>query len=156
MGDVRPGHLDRYLTVPEVTEAARRLTAWFPGVARLHRIGRSPRGPADPDAVRGARAASRPGGRPAAPRRPVGGVTALALAEHAARSDRRSPATDPALVTWDIILCLDRDGAALSVGLEAARGRNGTFVAAAGFGRADPLPPALVLLPAPRAEPLRR
>ena len=156
MDDGHPEHQDRYLTVPEVTEAARRLTARFPGVARLRRIGRSRAGRpilmlSVGHGPRHVLVVARPH-----PDEPVGGVTALALAEHAARGDRLSTATDPALVTWAIILCLDPDGAALSEGLEAARGRNGTFVAAAGSGRADPLPPALVLLPAPRAEPLRR
>jgi hypothetical protein len=48
------------------------------------------------------------------PDEPVGGATALTLAERIARGDRLSAATDPALVTWDIVLCLDPDGAALS------------------------------------------
>ncbi|MFG3153892.1 M14 family zinc carboxypeptidase [Streptomyces sp. NPDC048219] len=112
--------MDRYLTVAEVTEAARRLVARFPGVARLHRIGTSRAGrPIRMLSVghgpRRVLVVARPH-----PDEPVGGVTALALAEHAARGDRLSPATDLALVTWDIVLCLDPDGAALSEGLEAA------------------------------------
>ncbi|MFJ9198131.1 M14 family zinc carboxypeptidase [Streptomyces flaveolus] len=112
--------MDRYLTVPEVTEAARRLTARFPGVARLRRIGTSRAGRpllmlSVGHGPRHVLVVARPH-----PDEPVGGVTALALAEHAARGDRLSTATDPALVTWDIILCLDPDGAALSEGLEAA------------------------------------
>ncbi len=51
---------------------------------------------------------------------PVGGATALALAERLVRGDRLSPATDPEAVTWNIVLCLDPDGAALSEGIEAA------------------------------------
>jgi len=48
------------------------------------------------------------------PDEPVGGATALTPAERIARGERLSAATDPALVTWDIVLCLDPDGAALS------------------------------------------
>ncbi|MYR44367.1 M14 family zinc carboxypeptidase [Streptomyces sp. SID5910] len=112
--------MDRYLTVAEVTDAARRLVARFPGTARLRRIGRSRQsrpilmlsvghGP------RHVLVVARPH-----PDEPVGGATALALAERVATGERPSPATDPAAVTWDVVLCLDPDGAALSEGLEQA------------------------------------
>ncbi|MGW2554508.1 M14 family zinc carboxypeptidase [Streptomyces sp. NPDC001635] len=105
---------DRYLTVAEVTDSARRLVSRFPGTARLRRIGTSREGrpllmlsaghgPHDALVVAG----------PHPDERAAGG-TALALAELAARGDRQSPATDPTLVTWNIILCLDPDGAALA------------------------------------------
>ncbi|MEU6101879.1 M14 family zinc carboxypeptidase [Streptomyces flaveolus] len=126
--------MDRYLTVPEVTEAARRLTARFPGVARLRRVGTSRAGRpilmlSVGHGPRHVLVVARPH-----PDEPVGGVTALALAEHVACGDRLSPATDPTLVTWDIILCLDPDGAALSEGLEAATA--GTGPTLAGYYRA--------------------
>ncbi|MET7289653.1 M14 family zinc carboxypeptidase [Streptomyces sp. NPDC005573] len=106
--------MDRYLTVAEVTESARRLVSRFPGTGRLRRIGTSRagrpilmlsvgHGPRHALAVAGPH-----------PDEPVGGASALALAERVARGDRRSPATDPSVVTWDIVLCLDPDGAALS------------------------------------------
>ncbi|MEU0849386.1 M14 family zinc carboxypeptidase [Streptomyces flaveolus] len=126
--------MDRYLTVTEVTESARRLTARFPDVARLHRIGTSRAGRpilmlSVGHGPRHVLVVARPH-----PDEPVGGVTALALAEHAARGDRLSPATDPTLVTWDIVLCLDPDGAALSEGLEAATAGPGPTLA--GYYRA--------------------
>lgn len=113
--------MDRYPTVAEVTESARRLVSRFPGTGRLRRIGTSRagrpilmlsvgHGPRHVLVVAGPH-----------PDEPVGGATALALAEQVARGDRLSAATDPALVTWDIILCLDPDGAALSeAGTEGA------------------------------------
>jgi hypothetical protein len=112
---------DRYPTVAEVTESARRLVSRFPGAGRLRRIGTSRagrpilmlsvgHGPRHVLVVAGPH-----------PDEPVGGATALALAEQVARGDRLSAATDPALVTWDIVLCLDPDGAALSeAGTEGA------------------------------------
>ncbi len=141
MGDGRPEHLDRYLTVTEVTESARRPTARFPDVARLHRIGTSRAGRpilmlSVGHGPRHVLVVARPH-----PDEPVGGVTALALAEHAARGDRLSPATDPTLVTWDVVLCLDPDGAALSEGLEAATAGPGPTLA--GYYRATFRPVAL-------------
>jgi hypothetical protein len=124
--------MDRYPTVADVTDAARRLVTRFPGTCRLRRIGTSRggrpllmlsvgHGPHHVLLV----------GRPH-PDEPVGGATALAVAqevahtaalavaEQAAHGDRLSPATDPAVVTWNIVLCLDPDGAALSEGIEEA------------------------------------
>ncbi|MFJ9892061.1 M14 family zinc carboxypeptidase [Streptomyces sp. NPDC091280] len=106
--------MDSYPTAPEITASARRLVSRFPGAARLRRIGASRagrpilllsvgHGPRHVLVVAGAH-----------PDEPVGGATALTLAERIARGDRLSAATDPALVTWDIVLCLDPDGAALS------------------------------------------
>ncbi|MFF4748851.1 M14 family zinc carboxypeptidase [Streptomyces sp. NPDC002514] len=106
--------MDRYPTVADVTEAAQQLVSRFPGTGRLRRIGTSRagrpilmlsvgHGPRHVLVVAGPH-----------PDEPVGGGTALALAERVARGDRLSAATDPAVVTWDIILCLDPDGAALS------------------------------------------
>ena len=55
------------------------------------------------------------------PDEPVGGATALVLAERVARGERLFAATDPTAVTWDIVLCLDPDGAAVSeAGTEGA------------------------------------
>lgn len=106
-----------YPTVAEVTESARRLVSRFPGDCRLRRIGTSRagrpirmlslgHGPRHILVVAGAH-----------PDEPVGGATALALAERVARGDRRSGATDLAAVTWNIVLCLDPDGAALGEGV---------------------------------------
>jgi hypothetical protein len=112
---------NRYPTVAEVTESARRLVSRYPGSCRLRRFGTSRagrpllllsvgHGPHHVLVVAGPH-----------PDEPVGGATALALAEQMARGDRLSAATDPALVTWDIVLCLDPDGAALSeAGTEGA------------------------------------
>ncbi|MBK3575572.1 hydroxylacyl-CoA dehydrogenase [Streptomyces sp. MBT65] len=105
---------NRYPTVAEVTESARRLVSRYPGSCRLRRFGTSRagrpllllsvgHGPHHVLVVAGPH-----------PDEPVGGATALALAEQMARGDRLSAATDPALVTWDTVLCLDPDGAALS------------------------------------------
>ncbi|WP_073932275.1 hypothetical protein [Streptomyces sp. CB02400] len=55
------------------------------------------------------------------PDEPVGAVTAPAPAEQVARGDRPSPATDPALVIRDFILCLDPDGTAPSEGVEPTK-----------------------------------
>ncbi|CAL9558387.1 M14 family zinc carboxypeptidase [Streptomyces sp. enrichment culture] len=112
--------MHRYPTVAEVTEAARRLVSRFPGACRLRRIGTSRAGRPIPmlsvgHGPRHVLVVARPH-----PDEPVGGATALALAERAAAGDRHSPATDPDTVTWDIVLCLDPDGAALSEGIEAA------------------------------------
>ncbi|CAM5308960.1 hypothetical protein STENM327S_06092 [Streptomyces tendae] len=92
---------------------------WFPGPAAC--AGSARPGPAaDPDAVRGRRAAPRPGRWPW-PHWRAGGRRDRAGAGGA--GGRRGPAvhgdrTDA--VTWDVVLCLDPDGAALSEGLEAA------------------------------------
>ncbi|MFD8716608.1 M14 family zinc carboxypeptidase [Streptomyces sp. NPDC059629] len=112
--------MDRYPTVTEVSDSARQLVSRFPGSGRLRRIGTSRAGrPVEMLSVghgpRHVLVVARPH-----PDEPVGGATALALAERLARGDRLSPATDPALVTWDIVLCLDPDGAALSRGIEEA------------------------------------
>ncbi|MFI7869301.1 M14 family zinc carboxypeptidase [Streptomyces salinarius] len=112
--------MHRYPTVAEVTEAARRLVSRFPGACRLRRIGTSRAGRpllmlSVGHGPRHVLVVARPH-----PDEPVGGATALALAERVAAGDRRSPATDPDAVTWDIVLCLDPDGAALSEGIEAA------------------------------------
>ncbi|MFD4558272.1 M14 family zinc carboxypeptidase [Streptomyces sp. NPDC058469] len=113
--------MDRYPTVAEVTESARRLVSRYPGACRLRRIGRSRagrpilmlsvgHGPRHVLVVAGPH-----------PDEPVGGATALTLAEQVARGDRLFAATDPAIVTWDIVLCLDPDGAAVSeAGTEGA------------------------------------
>ncbi|MER5529605.1 hydroxylacyl-CoA dehydrogenase [Streptomyces sp. NPDC002677] len=163
--------MDRYLTVAEVTDSARRLVSRFPGTGRLRRIGTSRAGRPilmlsvghGPHHVL---VVARPH-----PDEPVGGTTAIALAEHVASglaergasvlaergahglaergarghqpptaadpptatdpptaADPSTPtvpstATDPSLVTWDIVLCLDPDGAALSQGIEEATAR---------------------------------
>ncbi|CAM5319729.1 M14 family zinc carboxypeptidase [Streptomyces violaceorubidus] len=112
--------MHRYLTVAAVTEAARRLVSWFPGACRLRRIGTSRAGRpilmlSVGHGPRHVLVVARPHSD-----EPVGGATALALAERVADGDRRSTATDPDAVTWDVVLCLDPDGAALSEGLEAA------------------------------------
>ncbi|MFJ6914001.1 M14 family zinc carboxypeptidase [Streptomyces sp. NPDC101133] len=112
--------MHRYPTVAEVTEAARRLVSRFPGACRLRRIGTSRAGRpllmlSVGHGPRHILVVARPH-----PDEPVGGATALALAERVAAGDRRSPATDPDTVTWDVVLCLDPDGAALSEGIEAA------------------------------------
>ncbi|MEU5093255.1 M14 family zinc carboxypeptidase [Streptomyces sp. NPDC020996] len=90
----------------------------FPGACRLRRIGTSRGGrPIVMLSVghgpRHVLVVARPH-----PDEPVGGTTAIALAEQVARGARRSPATDPAVVTWDIVLCLDPDGAALTRRIE--------------------------------------
>ncbi|MET8485804.1 M14 family zinc carboxypeptidase [Streptomyces tendae] len=112
--------MHRYLTVAEVTESARRLVSRFPGACRLRRIGTSRAGRpilmlSVGHGQRHVLVVARPHSD-----EPVGGATALALAERVADGDRRSRATDPDTVTWDIVLCLDPDGAAQSEGLEAA------------------------------------
>ncbi|MFK4545246.1 hypothetical protein RKD29_004842 [Streptomyces tendae] len=112
--------MHRYLTVAEVTESARRLVSRFPGTCRLRRIGTSRAGRpilmlSVGHGPRHVLVVARPHSD-----EPVGGATALALAERVADGDRRSTATDPDTVTWDVVLCLDPDGAALSEGLEAA------------------------------------
>ncbi|MFD8350720.1 M14 family zinc carboxypeptidase [Streptomyces coelicoflavus] len=121
--------MHRYPTVAEVTESARRLVSRFPGSGRLRRIGTSRAGrPVLMLSVghgpRHVLVVARPH-----PDEPVGGATALALAERVASGDRRSPATDPETVTWDIVLCLDPDGAALSEGIEAATAGPGATLA---------------------------
>ncbi|PPS83702.1 M14 family zinc carboxypeptidase [Streptomyces sp. MH60] len=112
--------MHRCPTVAEVTESARRLVARFPGACRLRRIGTSRAGRpilmlSVGHGPRHVLVVARPHSD-----EPVGGATALALAERVADGDRRPAATDPDAVTWDIVLCLDPDGAALSEGLEAA------------------------------------
>ncbi|MFI1756636.1 M14 family zinc carboxypeptidase [Streptomyces sp. NPDC020571] len=112
--------MHRCPTVAEVTGSARRLVARFPGVCRLRRIGTSRAGRpilmlSVGHGPRHVLVVARPHSD-----EPVGGATALALAERVADGDRRSAATDPDAVTWDLVLCLDPDGAALSEGLEAA------------------------------------
>ena len=112
--------MNRYPTVAEVTEAARRLVSRSPGTGRLRRVGTSRAGRpilmlSVGHGPRHVLVVARPH-----PDEPVGGATALALAELVAGGDRRSPATDPDAVTWDIVLCLDPDGAALSEGIETA------------------------------------
>lgn len=115
--------MDRYPTVAEVTESARRLVSRFPGVGHLRRIGTSRAGRpllmlSVGHGPRHILLVARPHSD-----EPLGGATALALAEQVARGDRLSAATDPGIVTWDIILCLDPDGVALSVGTEEATAR---------------------------------
>ncbi|MFZ4191153.1 M14 family zinc carboxypeptidase [Streptomyces pseudogriseolus] len=111
---------NRYLTDAEVSAAARRLVSRYPGAGRLRRIGTSRAGrPLEMLSVGHGPAHVLVVARPH-PDEPVGAVTALALAERVARGDGRTPATDPARVTWDVVLCLDPDGAALSEGVEAA------------------------------------
>ncbi|MEV0173487.1 M14 family zinc carboxypeptidase [Streptomyces sp. NPDC050803] len=112
--------MDRYPTVADVTESARRLVSRFPGAGRLRRIGTSRAGRpilmlSVGHGPRHVLVVARPHSD-----EPVGGATAIALAEQVARGDGPSAATDPALVTWNIILCLDPDGAALSKGIEEA------------------------------------
>ncbi|MEV5423059.1 M14 family zinc carboxypeptidase [Streptomyces cellulosae] len=112
--------MDRYLTVAEVSAAARRLVTRYPGAGRLRRVGTSRAGrPLEMLSVGHGPAHVLVVARPH-PDEPVGAVTALALAERVARGDGRTPATDPARVTWDVMLCLDPDGAALSEGIEEA------------------------------------
>ncbi|MER5945167.1 M14 family zinc carboxypeptidase [Streptomyces sp. NPDC001904] len=107
--------MDRCPTAAEVVGSARRLAARHPRSCRLRRIGLSRagrpilllsvgHGPRHVLVVAGPH-----------PDEPVGGASALALARRVAGDDGRyAPATDPARVTWDIVLCLDPDGAALS------------------------------------------
>lgn len=114
-------HANRYPTVAEVTESARQLISRYPEACRLRRIGRSRagrpilmlsvgHGPHHVLVVAGPH-----------PDEPVGGATALVLAEQVACGERLFAATDPAVVTWDIVLCLDPDGAAVSeAGTEGA------------------------------------
>ncbi|MGW5637582.1 M14 family zinc carboxypeptidase [Streptomyces sp. NPDC003832] len=127
--------MDRYPTVAEVTESARRLVDRFPGTGRLRRVGTSRAGrPLLMLSVGHGPRHVLLVGRPH-PDEPVGGATALAVAELVARGDGPSPATDPAFATWDILLCLDPDGAALSEGV--ARTTSGTAAPTlAGYYRA--------------------
>ncbi|WTB81953.1 M14 family zinc carboxypeptidase [Streptomyces cellulosae] len=113
--------MDRYLTVAEVSAAARRLVSRYPGAGRLRRVGTSRAGrPLEVLSVGHGPAHVLAVARPH-PDEPVGAVTALALAERVAAGDGpRSEATDPARVTWDFVLCQDPDGAALSEGIEEA------------------------------------
>jgi len=109
-----PDHADRYPTVAEVTGSARQLVSRYPEACRLRRIGRSRAG--RPILMLSVGHGSRHVLVVAGPHpdEPVGGATALTLAEQVARGDRLFAATDPAIVTWDIVLCLDPDGAAVS------------------------------------------
>ncbi|WP_445529580.1 M14 family zinc carboxypeptidase [Streptomyces cyslabdanicus] len=114
---------DRYPTVGEVTDSARQLVSRFPGTCRLRRIGTSRAGRpilmlSVGHGPRHVLVVARPH-----PDEPVGGATALVLAEQVACGEGLSAATDPSIVTWDIILCLDPDGAALSQGIEEATAR---------------------------------
>ncbi|MEU3440917.1 M14 family zinc carboxypeptidase [Streptomyces griseoincarnatus] len=112
--------MDRYLTVAEVSAAARRLVSRYPGASRLRRVGTSRAGrPLEMLSVGHGPAHVLVVARPH-PDEPVGAVTALSLAERVARGDGRTPANNPARVTWDVVLCLDPDGAALSEGVEEA------------------------------------
>lgn len=109
---------DRYPTVAEVSRAARSLAAAHPGRCRLRRIGRSRQGrPLELLSV--GRNADRPGGGADAGRNvlvvavphanePLGGATALALAEQVLR-DRTLGVDGP--TSWHFLLCLDPDGA---------------------------------------------
>ncbi|MEU6281089.1 M14 family zinc carboxypeptidase [Streptomyces sp. NPDC047028] len=128
--------MDRYPTVAEVNDAARRLVSRFPGTGRLHRIGTSRAGRpllmlSVGHGPRHILVVARPHSD-----EPVGGATALALASllvhgatgtgnrlSGAHQRHPSPATDLTRVTWDIVLCLDPDGAALSEGIEEATAR---------------------------------
>ncbi|MFI2759504.1 M14 family zinc carboxypeptidase [Streptomyces echinatus] len=112
--------MDRYPTVADVAESARRLVSRFPGTCRLRRIGTSRAGrPISMLSVgHGPRHVLVVAGPH--PDEPAGGATGIALAQRVARGDRLSAATDPSLVTWDVVLCLDPDGAALSEGLAEA------------------------------------
>ncbi|MFC8515929.1 M14 family zinc carboxypeptidase [Streptomyces sp. NPDC057257] len=112
--------MDRYLTVEEVADSARQLVSRYPGTARLRRVGTSRAGrPIEMLSVGHGPHHVLVVARPH-PDEPVGGTTALALANRVAGGDGGSPATDPARTTWNIVLCLDPDGAALSKGVEAA------------------------------------
>src|SRR5689334_16636149 len=112
--------MDRYLTVAEVSAAARRLVSRYPGAGRLRRVGTSRAGrPLEMLSVGHGPAHVLVVARPH-PDEPVGAVTALALAERVARGDGHTPAADPARATWNFVLCLDPDGSALSEGIEAA------------------------------------
>ncbi|MBO1336913.1 M14 family zinc carboxypeptidase [Streptomyces sp. VRA16 Mangrove soil] len=105
---------DRYPTPAEVVASARQLAARFPGRCRLRSIGLSRAGRPIPllSVGHGPRHVLVVAGPH--PDEPVGGASALALARRVASGGHGSPATDPARVTWDIVLCLDPDGAALS------------------------------------------
>ncbi|MFJ6568840.1 M14 family zinc carboxypeptidase [Streptomyces sp. NPDC091292] len=120
--------MHRYPTVAEVTDSARRLVSRFPGTCRLRRIGTSRGGrPIQMLSVghgpRHVLVVARPH-----PDEPVGAATAMALAERMARgeggasraTDLTTVATNLTTVTWNFVLCLDPDGAALSQGIEEA------------------------------------
>lgn len=111
--------MDAYPTVADVTESARQLAARHPDRCRLRPIGTSRGGrPILMLSVgRGPHHALVVGGPH--PDEPVGGASVRALAEHLVRGDRPSPATDPGRVTWDLVLCLDPDGAAVVDGPSA-------------------------------------
>ncbi len=112
--------MDRHLTVADVSASARRLIARYPGAGRLRRVGTSRAGrPLEMLSVGHGPHHVLVVARPH-PDEPVGAATALALAERVVRGDGRTAATDPTRVTWDIVLCLDPDGAALSEGIEQA------------------------------------
>ena len=116
-----PDHTNRYPTVAEVTRSARRLVSRHPEASRLRRIGRSRAG--RPILLLSVGHGSRHVLVVAGPHpdEPVGGTTALVLAEQVARGERLFAATDPAIVTWDIVLCLAPDGATVSeAGAEGA------------------------------------
>ncbi|WP_431039130.1 M14 family zinc carboxypeptidase [Streptomyces sp. P6-2-1] len=111
--------MNRLLTAAEVPVAARRLVSAHAGAGRLRRAGTSRegrpllllsvgRGPRHVLVVAGAHADE-----------PTGPTTALALARHLLRGEIASPAAELTRVTWDFLLCLDPDAAALSGTAEA-------------------------------------
>jgi hypothetical protein len=98
----------RYPTVGELTARAGALAAAYPERATLRRIGVSRggepltlltvgRGPRDVLVVAGPHA-----------NEPVGGLTALRLAEHLVAA---GPDDGPGAATWHLLICLDPDGA---------------------------------------------
>ncbi|MFJ5172231.1 M14 family zinc carboxypeptidase [Streptomyces griseoviridis] len=115
----------RYPTVAEVDDSARQLVSQFPGTCRLRRIGTSSGG----RPIRMLTVGHGPHhvlvvARPH-PDEPVGAATAITLAARAAHGVGVSPATGSTTVTWNIVPCLDPDGAALSQGLEEATAGDG-------------------------------
>ncbi|MEU6439267.1 M14 family zinc carboxypeptidase [Streptomyces sp. NPDC047046] len=124
--------LNRLLTVAEVSAAARRLVSAHAGAGRLRRAGTSREGrpllllsvgsgPRHVLVVAGAHADE-----------PTGPTTALTLARRLLRGRIASPAADLTRVTWDFLLCIDPDAAALSRTAEVC-------------GSAVPVPPARAL-----------
>ncbi|MDT0410652.1 MULTISPECIES: M14 family zinc carboxypeptidase [Streptomyces] len=113
---------NRLLTVAEVSVAARRLVSAHAGTSRLRRAGTSREGrPLLLLSVgRGARHVLVVAGAHAD--EPTGPTTALTLARRLLRGGITSPAADLTGVTWDFLLCLDPDAAALSRTAEACGG----------------------------------
>jgi hypothetical protein len=97
----------RYPTVDELGAAAAALAARHPGRARLRRVGTSRAG--DPLLLLSVGHGDRQVLVVAGPHanEPVGGATALRLAERALADPRL---TDGADATWNLLLCLDPDG----------------------------------------------